>query len=145
MTGEMEGQLTFADLGIWSGRMSQEPSPPTRGKTSGQSSRRSSASSARTAPMCLCLTRGGGKTQDASMMSWADGLLLGAYTPQSFGARPREENVCALSQILEDLPHQRYCLSGKACIGILRRVEKKKKVLPDLLWKALKEQAMEDS
>lgn len=89
--------------------------------------------------------RGGGETQDASMMSWADGLLLGAYTPQSFGARPREENVCALSQILEDLPHQRYCLSGKACIGILRRVEKKKKVLPDLLWKALKEQAMEDS
>ena len=79
------------------------------------------------------------------MMNWADGLLLGAYTQQSFGARPREENVCALSQTLEALPHRRYCLSARACTGILRRVQKKKKVLPDLLWKALKEQAMEDS
>jgi hypothetical protein len=46
--------------------------------------------------------------------------------------------VCSLSDTLEtgDLP-QRYFLSATACQGILRRAEKRGKVLPPMLEKAL--------
>ena len=47
--------------------------------------------------------------------------------------------VCSLSDTLEtgDLP-QRFFLSATACQGILRRAEKRGKVLPPMLEKALK-------
>ena len=46
--------------------------------------------------------------------------------------------VCSLSDILEtgDLP-QRFYLTAKACQGILRRAEKRGKVLPPPLARAL--------
>jgi hypothetical protein len=46
--------------------------------------------------------------------------------------------VCSLSDTLEtgDLP-QRFFLSATACKGILRRAEKRGKVLPSMLEKAL--------
>jgi hypothetical protein len=46
--------------------------------------------------------------------------------------------VCSLSDTLEtgDLP-QRFFLSATACQGILRRAEKRGKVLPPMLEKAL--------
>jgi hypothetical protein len=48
------------------------------------------------------------------------------------------EGVCSLSDILEtgDVP-QRYFLSAKACAGILRRAEKRGKLLPEQLRNAL--------
>ncbi len=48
-------------------------------------------------------------------------------------------SACSLSDILEtgDIP-QRYCLSQKACRGILRRAEKRGKTLPPALRRALK-------
>ena len=47
--------------------------------------------------------------------------------------------VCSLSEILETGPiDPRYFLSARACAGILRRAEKRGKVLPEPLARALK-------
>ena len=73
-------------------------------------------------------------------MSWADGQLLGEYTMPSFGESPKEENASRLSQILEDCPHPKYCLSAKACQGILNRAERRGKKLPEELEMALRVQ-----
>lgn len=59
----------------------------------------------------------------------------------SFGEYPREENVSTLSQILQIGVPEKYYLSQKACLGILRRASSRGKVLPPLLEKALKMQA----
>jgi len=52
---------------------------------------------------------------------------------------PKDADVCLLLDILEtgDLPH-RYYLSAKACAGILRRAEKRKEKLPELLKAVLR-------
>ena len=51
---------------------------------------------------------------------------------------PSAAAVCSLSDILEtgDVP-RRYYLTAKACQGILRRAEKRGKVLPTVLRQAL--------
>ena len=50
-----------------------------------------------------------------------------------------DAGVCSLSEILETGPiDPRYFLSAKACAGILRRAEKRGKVLPEPLALALK-------
>lgn len=102
-----ENQLTFADLGISSGKTSQEPSRQKKEKTSRQSSKKSSGSSNRKPPMCLCLKKDG-QQPDASTMIWEDGALLGAYTTHSFGESPSVDAGSRLSQILEVSPHQKY-------------------------------------
>ena len=55
----------------------------------------------------------------------------------------KEEGVCSLSDILEmNGKHlQKYYLSQKACSGILHRAERREKVLPEILKKALEQQA----
>ena len=88
------------------------------------------------APLCLCLKRDG-LSLDASTMRWEDGVLLGEYTMHSFGESPREENASLLLQILEDSPHQKYFLSEKACLGILKRAERRGRELPPELKAAL--------
>jgi hypothetical protein len=52
---------------------------------------------------------------------------------------PKDAVVFSLSDTLEtgDLP-QRFFLSAKACAGILRRAEKRGKVLPELLERSLR-------
>ncbi len=51
---------------------------------------------------------------------------------------PNDDGVCSLSDILETGDVQaRYCLSAKACAGIIRRAEKKGKTLPCALEAAL--------
>ena len=140
MIDNMEGQLTFADLGLLSTKTSPEPSPATAERTSKRSSRKSSGSQNRQLPVFLCLRGGDGAKQDVSM-EWTDGgALRGEYTMHSFGESPKEENVSHLSQILEDCPHPKYSLSAKACLGILRRAERRGKTLPPLLQNALEEQ-----
>lgn len=82
---------------------------------------------------------GAGHQPDAS---WEmGGALLGEYTMRSFGEYPSEEKESRLSQILEAAPHPKYCLSEKACLGILRRAEKRGKKLPEMLEQALRKQA----
>lgn len=51
--------------------------------------------------------------------------------------------VCSLSDILEESPDPKYSLSAKACMGILRRAEKRGKKLPPPLRRAL--EAVADS
>ena len=60
----------------------------------------------------------------------------------SFGESPNEERESLLSQILEERPHPKYCLSAKACQGILRRAEKRGKELPEMLKAALLKQSV---
>ena len=51
---------------------------------------------------------------------------------------PSDGSVSSLSDILETGAHLlRYCLSAKACAGILHRAEKRGKVLPEVLRAAL--------
>ena len=105
--------------------------------------------------------RGGfyGRTSPVSCRRTADGILepssgswanAGMGSPTAFltlntsehtglsGLSLKDDGVCLLSDILEtgDLP-QRYYLSPKACAGVLRRAEKRRKDLPDLLRAAL--------
>ena len=57
------------------------------------------------------------------------------------GESPSAENVSTLSQILQAGVPEKYYLSQKACLGILRRASARGKELPELLKKALMRQA----
>jgi hypothetical protein len=57
------------------------------------------------------------------------------------GECPSAENASTLSQILQANVPEKYCLSQKACLGILRRASVRGKELPDVLKKALERQA----
>ena len=91
-------------------------------------------------------------------MKWVDGALLGEYMTDSFGEQPKwlmEEclteghlkgvSVSRLSQILEDSAPRKYCLSAKACAGILNRAAKRGKQLPEVLKQALESQIKDDN
>lgn len=53
--------------------------------------------------------------------------MLSVWGPHSVAEESR------LSQILEETPHPKYNLTAKACLGILRRAERRGKDLPKLL------------
>lgn len=138
MTQEQEEQESILDQGSWCGRTSPEHSPVTRGKTSSPSSKKSSASQMKQ-PLFLSLRKANGQQSDAS---WATRTpLLGEHWMPNTGEFPNEERESTLSQILEETPHPKYYLSEKACLGILKRAEKRGKVLPEILHTALVEQA----
>ena len=87
-----------------------------------------------------CLESGGGvEWQDfRSVTSHGESLTL------SIGEFPNVAVESSLSQILQkrnDVP-QKYFLSKRGCLGILRRAAAKNKVLPMELEQALKEQAV---
>ena len=65
----------------------------------------------------------------------------GGYLMRSTGEFPNAENVSTLSQILQAGVPEKYYLSPKACLGILRRASVRGKELPELLKKALERQA----
>ena len=91
-------------------------------------------------PQYLCLKKENGVQAGAS---WGmDTQWLGEYTMRSFGEYPSEEKESRLSQILEAYPHPKYCLSAKACQGILRRAESRGKELPPLLKETLLKQSL---
>ena len=135
-------QLTIMDVygpDIWSGKTSQERSAATAEKTSGRSCKKPQKSQIK---MPLFLDLRGGASGLLQDVSWQmGGPLPGEYMMHSFGECPREENESRLSQILEDRAHQKYCLSAKACAGILRRAGKRGKKLPEMLDAALRNQA----
>ena len=139
MPQEVEQVQTSAPVG-WSGKMSPELSVPTKERTLGQSSRKQSKSQSRKSPLFLSL-RTDGQQPDASPMWEENGALLGAFSMLSFGECPSVEKASHLSQILEASPHPKYSLSAKACLGIVRRAERRGKELPPLLKTALLNQA----
>ena len=57
------------------------------------------------------------------------------------GPSPSEEQESTLSQILLAEVPEKYYLSPKACLGILRRASVRGKELPEVLKKALERQA----
>ena len=121
---------------ISSGKMSQEHSPQTREKTSRQSLLKSAKSKT---SRCQYLNLQNGKMQDASWETVTQ--LHGDSSMLSIGAFPKEDNESTLSQILMEGVPEKYYLSQKACLGILRRASSRGKVLPAVLQKALEKQA----
>lgn len=67
--------------------------------------------------------------------------LPGECLTHNTGECPRGENASSLSQILIANAPEKYCLSPKACRGILQRASKRGKELPPLLKAALERQA----
>lgn len=133
MTEQTDGQVTWSDLGLWSGKMCPEPSAATKGETSRQSSKRSSASQSRKPPILKCLKKDG-QLGVATTMKWEDdGAWLGECMTRNTGESPNAAVVSRLSQILEATPQGKYSLSAKACQGILRRAERRGKDLPETL------------
>ena len=64
----------------------------------------------------------------------SDGVSLTLNTSEW----PRDAAVCSLSQVLEKEVPLRFSLSAKACQGILRRADRRGKMLPPPLAHALK-------
>lgn len=131
---EMEGQMSIFDQDTWCGKMSPEHSPQTKEKTSELCLKKPPKSSTKM-PLYLCLKKTNGTQADAS---WEmGGALLGEYSMHSFGESPKDEEESHLLQILEENPHPKYFLSGKACLGILNRARRRGKQLPSILEEAL--------
>lgn len=129
----MDGQVTWSDLGISCGKTWSEPSAATKEKTSRQSSKRSSKSSSRKPPVLKCLKRAGLPGGDTTMKWEDDGAWYGELMTRNTGECPNAVVVSRLSQILEANPLPKYNLTAKACLGILRRAERRGKNLPERL------------
>ena len=67
------------------------------------------------------------------------GASAGGHTMLSTGESPNVAVESTLSQILDLTAPQKYCLSPKACAGILRRADRRGKELPAMLREALEE------
>lgn len=138
--------MTLFDQDTWSGKMSPEPSALTKAETLRRFSKKPSASLNRKPPLFLYLRKGGPQA-DASWET--DGALRGEFSTLSFGEHPislfhNGDGESRLWQILEEEPHPKYYLSGKACRGILTRAERRQKEIPALLKAALEMQAEQE-
>lgn len=133
---QVNGQMSLFDLDMPCGRTFPAPSLPTRAKTSVSSSK-SFAKSKTKEPMFLSLLGGG----SLAGVSWETGIpWLGASSTLNFGECPNVVEESGLWQILEANVPQKYFLSETACLGVLRRAERRGKKLPEILEKALKQQ-----
>lgn len=124
--------------GSWCGRTSQEHSPVTKEKTSDAYSQKLSGLQ-KTEFLFLDLRAGNGNQQEASwgmVTAWH-----GASWIPNTGECPSAGKESTLSQILQEDAPERYYLSEKACLGILRRAEKRGKKLPEVLRRALIQQS----
>ena len=89
-------------------------------------------------PVFQCL-----KAEDGQAPEWLEvteegQAWLGGLSIRSIGEHPNVVNESSLWEILEPNAHRKYSLSAKACLGILKRAEKRVKVLPPLLSAILK-------
>jgi hypothetical protein len=125
-----------------SGRMSPEPSAATKERTLEPSSKSCAAS--KTPPYLFLDLRHGGGESDGPIAerSWQTSFPLRgeSWTPE-VGEFPKDAVESSLSSILMDNPPEKYRLSARACVGILRRSEKRGKPLPPLLKEVLERQA----
>lgn len=120
------------------GKTSPEPSAPTKARTSEQCLKKSPKSRIQTL-QSLDLTKENGITQERFWETVT--VSRGECLTRNFGEYPKEESVSTLSQILQTDAPEEYYLTAKVCQGILRRAEKREKVLPKLLKAALECQA----
>lgn len=137
-----DGQMSlFAQDGS-AGKMFQVCSAAGRreGRTSASSCRNSAGLKA--VPfMYLDLTPGSGNLLGRFDWEIRSPWRGGSSTRNTGPAPPSGEGGCSLSAILQENPPRKYYLSRKACLGILRRAEKRGKPLPSQLEAALKVQA----
>lgn len=92
-------------------------------------------------PIFQCLQVVNGQPQE-----WLEGerlTQLGESLTLNIGEYPNVENESTLSEILEDNVPEKYYLSPKACLGILRRAKNKGRKLPDNLRIALEQKVAE--
>ena len=92
-------------------------------------------------PIFQCLQVANGQPQ-----AWLEGerlTPLGESLMLNIGEYPSVENESTLSEILEDNVPEKYYLSPKACLGILRRAKNKGRKLPDNLRIALEQKVAE--
>ena len=140
MTETLAGQEPTSDPDGCAGRMSPEPLPQTNAKTSRQSSLKSSASQNQKHPLFLYL-RKDGPTPGASWESMENGRWPTELWMQNSGAFPKDGPASTLSQILQGQVPLKYFLSATACLGILRRADKRGKPIIPILRYALEKQA----
>lgn len=74
-----------------------------------------------------------------------DGALRTELLTHNTGEFPSEDAASTLSQILQAEVPEKYYLSQKACLGILRRASARGKELPKVLRLALERQASMDT
>ena len=131
---ELEGQMSIFDLGLPSGRTCPERSAATRERTS-KPFYKPSQVSVKTEFQFLNLKSGG-----VLGASWETvGVLPGGSMTLNTGECPSVVRESTLSQILQANAPEKYYLSARACEGILRRAERRGKVLPPMLKEALEE------
>ena len=164
-------QMSMLDQDTWCGKMSPEPSVPTKEKTS-ELCWKKWQGSAKKESLFLDLRKESGAIQESSLetttrlrgessmlnigefLKGDEGfalsqILMGIQQPKSCLTKlntseaPNEEIVTHLSDILEMNPNPKYNLSAKACQGILNRAKKRGKALPPMLQEAL-EQVIQD-
>ena len=136
MIWQEDGQASLFDQDTEYGKMYSDAFLQDNQKA--EISKRSSKNSAKSqtgVSLFLNLTNG----QKAEPSWEMDSAWLGQYTLLKTGAFPKEERAYQLSQILEESPLPKYCLSARACQGILNRAEKRGKTLPEILETALKD------
>ena len=130
----MQQQINILDT--LCGKTSPEHSVPTAEKTSTPSSNRS-VPSARKEYQFLDLRTGYGNLLGAYCETAT--VLPGGCSTHNTSESLRDADVSSLSEVLEMNALEKYSLSAKACRGILRRAEKRGKVLPNMLQEALTE------
>lgn len=84
-----------------------------------------------------------GKWATAGRLEGGRLTQLGESLMLNIGEYPNVENESTLSEILEDNVPEKYYLSPKACLGILRRAKSKGRKLPDNLRIALEQKVAE--
>ena len=129
MTKGMDGQVTWSDLGFSFGKMYPVHSAATEEEISKPCWRKLSTS--QSLPFLYLDLRGNGQRQEP--LTVMGGLSLGELMMLNTGESPNAAVESRLSQILEDNPQEKYYLSAKACMGILRRAERRGKDLPETL------------
>ena len=132
--------MEYTQLSLF-GKTYPEPSPATKERISGVSSKRSSKSLNRE-PLCLRFQRVDGPT--STIIAVTDGALRTELSMLNTGESPSVAVESTLSSILQDNVPEKYYLSARACEGILRRAERRGKELPPMLREAL-EQVIDQS
>lgn len=114
-----------------------------RDETSSKCLEPSSVRRVETGMMCLNLSE---KANLADLLgetpaaSWETVTRLpGACWTPNTGACPKDAKESSLSAILQADAPEKYSLSARACLGILKRAEKRGKKIPAMLWEALVE------
>ena len=121
-----------------SGRTCPAPSPPI-GETISKLSSKQLSELKKKGSRCLRLRITDGRKR--TYIWETDGAWLTEFSTLNTGPSPNEEQESTLSQILLAEVPEKYYLSPKACLGILRRASVRGKELPEVLKKALERQA----